>query len=128
MGLDLEQVAILLQRRYGVLREIYKLTQEMQNAVSRQDEVSLALLLDLRAEEMAKYDTVEQELWKQAEKGHTEWMELKRLLRTDPEQAEKASNPMENKIFEIRRKSRTLLGQTQQLDQIVNRRVTGKAR
>ena len=128
MGLDLEQVAILLQRRYGVLREIYKLTQEMQNAVSRQDEVSLALLLDLRAEEMAKYDTVEQELWKQAEKGHTEWMELKRLLRTDPEQAEKASDPMENKIFEIRRKSRTLLGQTQQLDQIVNRRVTGKAR
>lgn len=128
MGLDLEQVAILLQRRYGVLREIYKLTQEMQNAVSRQDEVSLALLLDLRAEEMAKYDTVEQELWKQAEKGHTEWMELKRLLRTDPEQAEKVSDPMENKIFEIRRKSKTLLGQTQQLDQIVNRRVTGKPR
>ena len=49
MRLDLEQIMILLQRRYHSLQEIGKLTSEIQEAVSRRDEVSTSLLLDMRA-------------------------------------------------------------------------------
>ena len=69
MELDLEEIAILLQRRYNWLREVKRLTGEMQDSVSRHDEISFALLLQMRAEVLAKYDASGEELWSQAELG-----------------------------------------------------------
>ena len=55
MALDLTEMEVLLQRRYNCLYEIHRLTKEMLEMVSRRDEVSLSLMLDMRAEEMEKY-------------------------------------------------------------------------
>ena len=56
MGLDLEQVMVLLQRRYNFLREIKRLTADLQDAVSREDSVSAGLILQMRADEMENID------------------------------------------------------------------------
>lgn len=50
MALDLTEMEVLLQRRYNCLHEIHRLTKEMLEMVSRRDEVSLSLMLDMRAE------------------------------------------------------------------------------
>lgn len=123
MELDLEQIAILLQRRHGWLREILRLTGEMENAVARHDEVSFGLLLNMRAEEIAKYDAGKEELWSQAEKGRTARDELKRLLQGNPETVEIGSDPMEKKIFEIRKKSIQVIEEIQRREKILSYRV-----
>ncbi len=126
MELDLEQIAILLQRRYGWLREILRLTNEMLDSVSRRDEVSFALLLRMRAEEIAKYDASQRELWSQAEKGREAHVELKRLLRSDPETIGAVDDPMEKKIFEVRKKIIRLIREIQNRDRVLNQRVNRK--
>lgn len=122
MELDLEQIAILLQRRYNWLREVKKLTGEMLDSVSRHDEISFGLLLQMRAEVLAKYDASQEELWNQAEKGSEVLSELRRLLREDPDTAE-AAEPMEKKIFELRKKTKILIQEIQNQDKMLNQRV-----
>ncbi len=123
MELDLEQVAILLQRRYGWLWEIKRLTQDMQEAVSRHDEVSFALLLQMRAEEIARYDASQEELWSQAEKGAEALRILRLLLQGDPDALESVTDPIEKKIYELRRKTKVLIQEIQAQDQALGYRV-----
>ena len=58
MGLDVTKVMILLQRRYSSIREIDRVTKELEEAFVRGDEVSAVMLLEMRADEMAKADEV----------------------------------------------------------------------
>ena len=60
MGLDLEQVMVLLQRRYNFLREIKRLTADLQDAVSREDSVSAGLILQMRADEMENIENCQE--------------------------------------------------------------------
>lgn len=126
MELDLEQIAILLQRRYNWLREVKKLTGEMLDSVSRHDEISFGLLLQMRAEVLAKYDASQEELWNQAEKGPEALSELRRLLREDPDTAEKVTESVEKKIYELRKKTRILIQEIQNQDKILNQRVNSR--
>ena len=126
MELDLEQIAILLQRRYNWLREVKKLTGEMLDSVSRHDEISFGLLLQMRAEVLAKYDASQEELWNQAEKGPEALSELRRLLREDPDTAEEVTESVEKKIYELRKKTRILIQEIQNQDKILNQRVNSR--
>ena len=56
MELDLTKVMILVQRRYGAVREIYRLTKELGEAFERNDEVSASMLFQMREDEMEKAD------------------------------------------------------------------------
>ena len=56
MELDMTKLMILLQRKYSSIREIDRLTKELEDAFARNDDVSAAMLLEMRAEEMAKVD------------------------------------------------------------------------
>ena len=67
MALDMAEIEILLQRRYNSLREIERLTREMLDTVSRGDEISLSLMLDMRADEIEKYMVCQEQIWKKAE-------------------------------------------------------------
>ena len=69
MGLDLEQVMVLLQRRYNFLREIKRLTADLQDAVSREDSVSAGLILQMRADEMENIENCQELIWRMAEEG-----------------------------------------------------------
>lgn len=126
LDLDLEQIAIVLQRRYTCLREVQRITQDMKGAIARHDEVSVALLLNMRGQELSRYDASQEELWSQAAKGYAQLQEMNRLLKSEPETIQTGSDPMEIKIVELRKKTRRLIQEIQSEEKSIKRRITGK--
>ena len=124
MELDMTKLMILLQRKYSSIREIDRLTKELEDAFARNDDVSAAMLLEMRAEEMAKVDNCVGEIWQQGESDRRALQKLKVLMTSDPARAA-GESPEEEKIYEIRRKFRELLKEVQEKDRILNRRVGG---
>lgn len=123
MALDLERVMILLQRRYNVIREIGKLTDELFDSFIRNDQVSSSMLLQMRAEEMSKCDACMGEIWALSEKGVAEAAHLRRLMTSDSIGEMPVQDPAERKIYEIRQKTRELLDNIRQTDQRMSQRV-----
>lgn len=117
MVLDMAEIEILLQRRYNCLREIKSLTQEMLDTLSRGDEVSLSLMLDMRAEEIEKYELCQEEIWKKAASGPQESEVIKRIMNTDPEEGLAAAKPEDQLAYQIRKKTVNLITEVQQLNQ-----------
>ena len=123
MELDMTKLMILLQRKYSSIREIDRLTKELEDAFARNDDVSAAMLLEMRAEEMAKVDNCVGEIWEQGESDRRALQKLKVLMTSDPARAA-GESPEEEKIYEIRRKTQTLLEKLRKADEKLNRSVT----
>lgn len=56
MALDLERIMLLLQKRLNGMQEMKRLTCELLESASRNDQVSLELILQMRADEMARIE------------------------------------------------------------------------
>lgn len=123
MALDMAEIEILLQRRYNSLREMDRLTREMLDTVSRGDEVSLSLMLDMRADEIEKYMVCQEQIWKKAEEGPLESETIGRIMNTDPEEGLKTGKAEEQTVYQIRKKTVKLLREVQQLDQQLGFRI-----
>lgn len=122
MELDMTRIMILLQRKYSAVREIDRLTGELREAFARNDEVSADMLLDMRAEEMAKVDACVEEIWQEGKSDSQMLRKLRVLLTCDPAKAT-GNNSEEAKIYEIRCKTRILLDKVRREDQNLNRNV-----
>ncbi len=120
MAVDLERMMLLLQKRYDILKKVDELTDELQSAFIRHDEVSASLLLDMRAEEIAEVDACLGRIWDLGRTGGEDLQEIKRLLHTDPASVSATGSWEENKIFEVRRKTVRLLEQLQDKDRRMN--------
>ncbi|MDD6196261.1 MAG: hypothetical protein PUB12_05160 [[Clostridium] aminophilum] len=97
----IEQVAILLQRRYNIFTEIWNLTNDLLEAAGRRDDVSVSLLLDMRQESLEKCEENWQELKQLGENPSGEARYLKKLVFQDPDGIE-PTNRMEHKILDLR--------------------------
>jgi len=126
MAVDLEQVMLLLQRRHNSLKEIDRLTDELRDTFARRDEVSASLLLEMRAEEIAKVDDCVGRIWDLAGAGGEDAAEIRRLMRSDPFSAPRTGCWEENKIFEVRRKTSELIKCLQEKDRRMNLSVGGE--
>lgn len=126
MALDLEHMMILLQRRYNTIREIGRLTDELSEAVYRNDQVSSSMILQMRADEMGRCDACFQEIWALAEAGPEEAELVRRLMTSDSSGKLAGRDPAENKIYEIRRKTGELLEKIRQTDRRMSQRVGGE--
>lgn len=124
MGLDMERVGILLQRKYGAAREIHRLTGELEEVVNRNDGVSAEMILQMREDEMGRAEQCMEELWQLGETDREAHEKLRALVASDLDQAAGATRE-EEKIFEIRRKTRAVLEQAQAIDQRLNQRLAG---
>lgn len=122
---DLEQVMILLQRRYNALREISRLTDELQEAVSREDYVSASLLLEIRGDELEKYEVCQVNILLLAEKGPEQAQLIRELVFSDAVTARPPDRPEEQKIHELRRRSLRLIRDIREKDRSLNQRVGG---
>ena len=125
MGLDLEQVMVLLQRRYNFLREIKRLTADLQDAVSREDSVSAGLILQMRADEMENMENCHEMIWRMAERGQKENEDIRRLMSGEFLSMAEGMSYEEDKILKLRKKTAALIKEIQDADKIVNKRAAG---
>ena len=123
MAQDMAEIEILLQRRYNSLREIERLTREMLDTVSRGDEISLSLMLDMRADEIEKYMVCQEQIWKKAEEGPLESDTVRRIMDTDPDEGLETGIKADQTAYQIRKKTVKLLREVQQLDQQLSLRI-----
>ncbi len=124
-GLDVAKVMILLQRRYNFICEIRKFTKELEDALSRNDEVSTGMILQMRADEMGKADDCTDEIWNLAGTDREAQNKLRLLMVSNPEEM-KGESLEEEKIYEIRRKTREMIEELRAVDQRLNRKLTGE--
>lgn len=122
--LDMTKLMILLQRRLNVIREINRLTGELDKAMVRNDEVSIGMILQMRADEMAKIDECTYEIWQMAGTGREAQNKLRLLMTSDPDE-QQGETPEEKKVYEIRRKTQVLLDELRAVDERLNRKMTG---
>ena len=125
MGLDLEQVMVLLQRRYNFLREIKRLTADLQDAVSREDSVSAGLILQMRADEMENMENCHEMIWRMAERGQKENEDIRRLMSGEFLSMAEGMSYEEDKILKLRKKTAALIKEIQDGDKILNKRAAG---
>ena len=84
--LDITRVMILLQRRRNFIWEVSRLTGELEQAMGRNDEISIAMILQMRADEMAKIDECTNEIWQMAENGQEAQRKLRLLMTSEPKE------------------------------------------
>ena len=123
--LDTARIMVLLQRRYGSVREIERLTGELAQAFERNDEISANMLLEMRAEEMEKADSCMEEIWQMGETDREAYERLHSLVASDLSEFV-ANDVEENKIYEIRQRTCAILQELRAADQRLNKRIAGK--
>lgn len=121
----MEQVMILLQRKYGAVREILRLTRELEEVVNRNDGISAAMVLQMRGDEMIRAEQCMEEIWLLGERDRKTYEQLRNLVTCDLDQAVGRTKE-EEKIYEIRRKTRTVVEQLQEIDQRLSKRLAGE--
>lgn len=123
--LDMTKVMILLQRKWNAIQEMNRLTREMEDTFARNDEVSVDMLLQLREDEMEKVDHCMEEIWQLGEGDAQTYGKLRILLSSDLTEVD-WETPEEKKIYEIRRKTQSLLDELRKADQRLSQRMAGK--
>lgn len=116
------------QRKYRHITEIQRITKELGDALSRNDRVAAELLLVMRKDEMTGADQCEKNIALLLESLPGEMRQFaeaclhgtKELL---PD-ADKGRQWLE-KIYDIQEKSKSILQDTIQRDQVMNRKVAG---
>ena len=121
-SLDMTKIMILLQRKYSSVRELKRLTRELGEALERHDEVSANMLLQMRADEMAKIDSCMDEIWRIGETDRESMEQLRILITSKPSKAGEKSLE-EKKIYEIREKTQAMLDELCALDKRLNQSV-----
>lgn len=125
MGLDKERIMLLLQKRYNALREVGRITGELADCVSRGDQVSVSLLIQMRQDELVQVDVCQNEIGLMAEKKPEYAPAIRELITSDPFAVRPPGTFEEQKIFEIRQKTSGLIKEIQEKDRYLNLRVGG---
>lgn len=123
--IDMERIMVLLQRKYGFIREIDRLTKELEEALGRNDEISADMILGMRGEEMEKADRCMEEIWQMGEENRENNERLQYLIASDLEHVAGVTRE-EKMIFEIRRKTQKVIDGLRTVDQRLSKKVTGK--
>ncbi|MCI8416952.1 MAG: hypothetical protein HFI33_05525 [Lachnospiraceae bacterium] len=123
--LDVKKVMILLQRRYNYIREISMQTKELEDSLARNDDVSTSLILQMRADGMAKADDCTDEIWRLAENDRKAQEKLRLLVMSEPKEGV-GESPEEKKIYEIRRKTQTIIDELRETDKRLSRKLAGE--
>jgi hypothetical protein len=118
-NLALEKLASLFQRRYNIVSELKKETDELSEAMQRQDNMSLDLLLDLRQEALNKLENNWIEMNLLAEETEELGKIFHKLLNEDPKNST-AYPFLERRILELRGKIVESIHHIQERDSRIN--------
>ena len=107
------------------MRELDRLTTELEDVVARNDGISAAMILQMRGDEMEKAEHCMEEIWQLGEGSREAYVQLQLLVSSDLQKAV-GNTDEEKKIFEIRRKTEDVLVRLRITDQRLNKRLTGE--
>ena len=108
------------KRRYALLSELFDLTKQLAEAVDRNDEVTIQMLLSMREGPLAQMRQVEENLTRQRSSlSEEDGRRLAELL-----SGAQAQRQEENALSGQVGTNRRLLGQLVELDKRVNKKVT----
>lgn len=116
---DIQELAILFQRRYNIFREIKASTEELAEALSRNDAVSMELVLEIRGDHLESCEKNWEEITLIGEESPENAEILHRLVFCLPEEMQ-LRNRTEEKIRDIRMKIAELLKAIQDTDEILS--------
>ncbi len=125
MEVSTEKIMILLQRRYSAIRELDRLTRELEETIVRNDGISAAMVLQMRGDEMEKAERCMEEIWQMGESSGEAYEKVCSLVTSDLDTAV-GETKEEEKIFEIRRKTQTVIDSLRRTDQRLNFKVAGE--
>ena len=122
-ALNVDRLLLLFKRRYNILREIKKDTDDLAEATSRHDGVSTDLELEMRMDHLQQCDDNWQEICLMGEVDVQAAADFRRLILQDPEHAH-SRLPKEERLYDLRRKCRMIIRQIQDKDRIINLQTT----
>lgn len=120
----LQQIAILLQKKYNGLNEIETITKQLQDALGYDDIVSIRMLIVMRQQEMDSIDLIDAEYQASLENLTEVQKKALKTGNTNPFSGENTA--MVQKIAEIQQKNKRLLERLIEQDKLVNRRLAGE--
>ena len=119
-GAQLLDAQVQEKRRYALLSELFDLTKQLAEAVDRNDEVTIQMLLSMREGPLAQMRQVEENLTRQRSSlSEEDGRRLAELL-----SGAQAQRQEENALGGQVGTNRRLLGQLVELDKRVNKKVT----
>lgn len=120
----LQQIVLVLQKKYNGLNEIWNVTKQLQDALNYNDIVTIRMLIRMRQEELIKVGHIDEE-WKELMDQLTE--EQKAALENgDILHFPAESRGLTEKLVDLRGKNKRLLEKLIEQDEKVNRKVTGE--
>lgn len=117
---DEEELLLLLEQRGNYLRDVQKMTDELAEAQSRHDQVSVNLVLEMRQDVIDKCSSNWTSILEMGETGEEDGREIHRLVRSDPEN-ETPRNATEKKIFEVRKKNLDMISRIRKQEEWINK-------
>lgn len=115
-----------LQTRYQAVNEVFRITKEIADILSRDDRVAAQMLLEMRQEELDRLAKSEEKIYMLLEcAGHQERADILSLMKGERQASGKASFE-EKKIGEIGENIRRNLEKVLELDRIISVRLAGK--
>ena len=120
----LQQIAVLLQKRYNGLTEIENITKQLQEALEYNDTVSIRMLITMRQEEMDSIDRINASY--RAFLDTLTETQKKALKIGDASRFSGENAMLIQKIAEIQQKNTRLLERLIEQDKRVNRRLAGE--
>lgn len=120
----LQQIAVLLQKRYNGLTEIENITNQLQEAMDYNDVVSIRMLITMRQEAMDVIDQINASY--AAFVDTLTELQKKALKNGNARRFSEENAVLVHKIAEIQQKNKRLLEKLIEQDKRVNRRLAGE--
>jgi len=122
--LDVENLAILCQRKYTFMKDVKDITDEISEVLSGDDGYTAELLLEERMDKLRKVQDTTERIELLGEAGPKAAFMAHRLIFSEPESIE-PETPDEKLVKEIRIKTRALIKELQDQDRRLNMRLAG---
>ena len=121
--LNVEDLAVLFQRRYSYIKDVKDITDKLSEAISGNDEFTAEVILEERGDAIRKVEHATEQIRLLGEAGPKAAFTAHRLIYTEPDDIVPETDD-EKLIQEIRLKTKALVEVLQTQDKKLNKRLT----